>query len=123
MRRSIYVLEQPASSLMPAHPRVRAARVSSVWTWMGCFGHRSQKPTCLFSNEDTVIYRMKRTMTQEIRDACSSEGVTSKGEDFMGLGAPVYGGKDLKVTQEYTREYTDAIAQRYLIWRKEWISE
>lgn len=53
-----WIIEQPVSSLLWRHPRVRLAmrglRVFKHFLWMGHFGGKSPKPTHLLSNKGWV---------------------------------------------------------------------
>ena len=109
-----WILEQPSSSLMPYHPRMQHAAIMarhSVFTWMGCFGAATRKATKLFDNPGWLPL-LKRTMTKEVADRCSSEGVVSctTGTDgqkkFKGLSG-------LKETQVYPHGYADELARQY----------
>jgi hypothetical protein len=112
-RRGLFILEQPGSSMMPRHPRIKSARLDEVFTWMGCFGHVSKKPTVLLSNESLALARLSRKMTPEIEALCCSDGNFTKDED-----GSVTGGASLKATQAYTDEYGEAVVEAWQRWKK-----
>ena len=112
-----FILEQPSSSMMNRHPKVAARNFHSIHTWMACFGAPTAKPSRLYSDTPLVADKMKRSMTASIKQRCSSAGVTTvkKGEGV--LQNQVMGGKKLKETQCYTREYAEAVTEAWLGWR------
>lgn len=112
-RRGLFILEQPGSSMMPRHPRIKSARLDEVFTWMGCFGHVSKKTTVLLSNESLALARLSRKMTPEIEALCCSDGNFTKDED-----GSVTGGASLKATQAYTDEYGEAVVEAWQRWKK-----
>ena len=102
-----WLLEQPLSSLMIFHPRLQdIVKNTSVWQVsfnMSQFGSASQKPTKLYSNAEWVA---------DIANAEPhlDEPVLERPETFVryfdARGNPkVKGGRDLKLTQEYTRMF------------------
>ena len=112
-----FVLEQPSSSMMANHPKVAQRGLHSIHTWMACFGAPTAKPSRLYSNEPIVIDKMKRSMTKSIKENCSSKGVTTVKKGVGVLSNQVTGGKLLKETQCYTREYAEALTESYMSWR------
>ena len=116
-KRVAFVLEQPSSSMMANHPKVAERGLHSIHTWMACFGAPTAKPSRLYSNEPIVIDKMKRSMTKSIRENCSSKGVTTVKKGVGVLSNQVTGGKLLKETQCYTREYAEALTESYMSWR------
>jgi len=68
----VFILEQPANSLMEHHPKFRwlldlarrgVLRTASCRTWMGMFGGCTPKPTLLYSNA-TWLDKLKRTFNR-----------------------------------------------------------
>ena len=79
-----WVLEQPLTSLMKEHPRMKAIRrmsdarliksVTEVHTWMGSFGGFSPKPTMLLGSP-SWLGQLKRKLT---RDTFSADARTAE---------------------------------------------
>ena len=118
MRESLYLLEQPSSSMMFDHPRVseRRALGGTTRTWMGCFGAPTAKPTKLGSNDFMLVARLHRRMTTAVRSLLNSDGVTTVEEDVFGH-KHVTGGPALKGTQEYTPQFAAAVVRSWQQWR------
>ena len=78
VRNVMYILEQPASSLMIMHPRlvyiVDIFGGYTVNTYMGAFGAPTLKPTKLLSNQKWVA-ELKRTADKELRHVCKGDTV------------------------------------------------
>lgn len=100
----VWVLEQPSSSLMDAHPKfdwllrlgkASVLRVCKVKTWMGMFGGGTPKPTTLWGNPLWLEGLQRKYCKSEIVAEVSA---TEKYEDSSGK-TRVKGTKDLKSTQ------------------------
>ena len=63
-----YLLENPLSSILALHPRIRAVLqyrpCHRICTWLGMYGARTPKPINLWS-DDPFVNKLKRTV-----DAC-----------------------------------------------------
>ena len=119
MRRCLYILEQPSSSVMWAHPRLIAwPRLMSTHTWMGCFMAPTCKPTRLWSTAPCVLQKLTRQMDAQTRKRCSSDEVVSINYNAHTVhGMTVTGGSRLKETQEYTPQYAKAVVDAYFDWK------
>ena len=115
MKESVYVLEQPQSSLMFNHPRV-VNNVRITNTWMGCFNAPTAKPTKLGSNIWEVVARLHRVMNGTLRSSLSSDGVTTSEHDIYGRSRRVTGGPKLKGTQAYTPQFAAAVVRSWRQW-------
>ena len=103
--------------MMAQHPKVAHCSLHSIHTWMACFGAPTVKPSRLYSNESIVIDKMNRSMSNNIGAQRSSKGVTMVKKGAGVLSNQVTGGKCLKETQCYTREYAETLTESYMSWR------
>ena len=111
-----WALEQPLKSLMEYHPAMAWLAGSVPWfevsTVMGAFGAPSLKPSRLYSNASWILglHREKpRNFVPANTDLVSYEQVGSKRR--------VSGSKGLKVTQEYTPAFGDAVIECFVTFR------
>ena len=118
MRQVVILLEQPATSLMFAHPRlayVIHGHMHVVWTWMGAFGASTPKATKLASTHYEVVHPLRRKMTRTVRDRLNTTSYVR--HDGSGARKTYGKRKQLKESQAYTPQYADAVAQSYRQWR------
>ena len=112
----MFILEQPASSLMCLHPRMLQVKAAcgAAWrhthTWLGMFGAKTQKPTRLWSSSPAVHLLHKKLDTKRSWD---SSKVAIKE-----LDGSISGGPELKATQAYPVGYGQAVSQAFLAHRK-----
>ena len=62
-----WILEQPASSVMSVHPKMRIVYESMGCTWMGLFGAPTPKPTVLRSSHP-FVFKLSRKMAKVDRE-------------------------------------------------------
>ena len=116
VKRVVYILEQPLSSLMHAHPRlqyiINLFGAYTTTTYMGAFGAPTLKPSKLLSNRKWVD-KLKRTADKELRQAC--QGNTVRHLEANGRSdRRVTGNKDeLKATQVYPWEYARCVLHEH----------
>ena len=102
-----FVLEQPATSIMYLHPRMKqvAAWFGDQWTeirtHMGAFGAPTPKPTALYSG-NSWVKKLQRTLTSEQIKSMDPDVEMSVRDEMTGQ---VTGGKDLKSSQAYPVNY------------------
>ena len=110
----LWVLEQPASSLMALHPRMQHVRRcirhwTSVMTYMGYFGAPSLKLTRLLSDHPLICrLHRKRPRTFE-----ASHALVLQYKDNHGTRR-VAGNHALKGPQAYPPGYGDAFAETFM---------
>ena len=127
-KKATWVIEQPGSSLMWQHPRVRQVRdlieklADPMFTYcniemtMGAYGAPTVKPSQLHACANWVK-GLERHLSDEERArirASSTEEVVTKDP----VTGAVTGGSDLKGTQEYPRDYGSAVAEQWLQWQQ-----
>ena len=111
---SMWIVEQPAGSLMIHHPRwvwfLRRRKVFRVFLHMADFGGGSAKPTWIYSNRPDIDGLLKyRThagawdLREELVTKCYAEDGTPK----------ITGAKGLKESQHYPRGFGEACASFY----------
>ena len=116
---SVFILEQPSSSLMALHPRIKAfgaalqnvsQRIHHCHLWMGMLGAPTPKATRLFSNTRQIA-RLHNTLDRSLFPAKSDTCIID--EDKKALGLPcTTGNKDkLHDTQEYPEQYGEEVLQ------------
>ena len=111
----LWILEQPATSLMALHPRmlwlkeVCGATWRHTFTWMGQYGAGSPKPTRLWGNSPSIYLLSKKL---DKNRTWNNANVTERKPDGSVNGLP-----GLKETQEYPPKYGDAVANVFLAWR------
>ena len=105
------LIEQPGTSMMRAFPCFSLfvnATMSTVFTWMGCFGHRLPKPSRLWSNLPTLS-RLCRKWTPATRAAHRRAFPATKRrawtEDTWVRGVPI----ELAKTAAYTPRFARAV--------------
>ncbi len=116
-----WILEQPASSLMVHHPRMRQIKEFSkvesgaglsefheVKTSMGAFGAATRKPSKLYSSEKWIA-KLERSIPAGFRPDPQLQ--TSTVDAFGG----VTGGRDLQATQAYPDRYGQELLR---VWRR-----
>ena len=114
-----WILEQPASSLMAQHPRMRMLKELNAHsgtaglsefhetnTNMGAFGAATKKPTKLYSSEKWVA-QLSRSLPAGYKPDPKVQTVTI-------ANGKVSGGKDLKDTQAYPDGYGQELLR---VWR------
>ena len=114
-RGCVWLLEQPATSIMPRHPYLawvirNTSRIFTVTTSMGAFGAPTRKPTILRGNR-WWIERLRRTaprLPQSTTTTRNTNPVTGRLE--------VTGTKDLKATQVYPPGYGEALVNEWEQW-------
>jgi hypothetical protein len=114
-RGCVWLLEQPATSLMPHHPYLawvirNTSRIFTVNTSMGGFWAPMRKPTILRGNR-WWIERLRRTaprLPQSTTTTRNVNPVTGRLE--------VSGTKDLKGTQVYPPGYGEALVNEWEYW-------
>ena len=78
-----YLLENPLSSILALHPRIRAVLqhrpCHRICTWLGMYGARTPKPINLWS-DDPFVNKLKRTV-----DACVLKHSTVHSGNLEGL--------------------------------------
>ena len=113
----IWILEQPARSLMEEHPRFQlvltAFPVYKLHVWMSDFNAPTAKPSWLYSNSPYIA----ELLNFRVRDSkgyvrCQKKCVVKKKRRADG-SMSVSGGPDLKATQAYTREFGQAVSMWY----------
>jgi hypothetical protein len=110
-----WVVEQPGSSLLHAHPRFemlcRMITVYEVRFQMGHYGSASQKPTILYSNSETLLQGMKNGA------APRGQPLVKKYVDKSGIKR-VIGNTQLKWSQTYPKRFGSKMAQNYKIYQE-----
>ena len=106
---SYLILEQPGTSLMLHHPRVKAIKdilgndLMSVHTWMGMFGAKTNKSTKLSSNHPSV-----QSLHRKMIGGLQFEGKTATMDEF----GKVTGNRDeLHDSQAYPDPYGTAVVE------------
>jgi hypothetical protein len=109
-----FILEQPGTSLMFEHPRIRQLQeladagglrpIRSIWTWMGAFGAPTPKPTKLFG---TPIWMMALKRTIRRKDFAKRTDLVTYTEDVTGK-VSYSGSTGLKSSQAYPKGYGTA---------------
>ena len=115
-RGCVWLLEQPATSLMPHHPylawmlcRMRGM-IFSVTTSMGAFGAATRKPTILRGNR-WWIERLRRTAPRLPESTTTTRTINPVTGRLRVTGAP-----DLKATQVYPPGYGEALVDEWENW-------
>ena len=109
-----WVLEQPMSSLMIYHPRLqemlREGPVFMTTFSMGAHGAPTRKPTKLYSNRPWVADLQKKVPanTKFAKLDIVRHGVNDRGQKT------VTGGKQLKATQAYPRNFGKAVSNCFI---------
>ena len=117
-KRNLYLLEQPLSSLMRYHDRMREAPFDKLWyltTYMGAFAAPSAKPTRLFSTEMELLIPLQKKLTRDQMNALENEHLVHIFVEDCKVkvtGKTQEGG--LKSSQEYTPEYAKAVVDSYV---------
>ncbi|CAK9003302.1 unnamed protein product [Durusdinium trenchii] len=120
--RLMWVIEQPSSSLLEAHPLFAwlCSKISvyKVFIWMGAYGGDSPKPTVLYSNYQ-FIYKLYCPLPKgKVFEAeMSNKYVDSSGQ------LRVSGGSDLKMSQHYPERFGIAVFELYMDHRKQIMKE
>ena len=114
-RHGVFILEQPATSLMIHHPRLEALKLDlrrrQAWhetrMFMGAWGAPTVKPSVLYANVPLSILKKPLSAVDmlRIREESGEHKVTKR--DAAGT---VSGAEGLKATQEYSVEYGEAAA-------------
>ena len=98
-----FILEQPATSIMYLHPRMKQVAEwhgenwTEIRTHMGAFGAPTPKPTALYSSHK-YVKMLQRTLTPEQTALLDPDVEMSVRDEMTGK---VTGGKDLKSSQAY----------------------
>lgn len=99
---------------MASHDRFKIKAIQDclhqTFTWMGCYGAPTRKPTRLWSSEKWVT-NLARTMKKDIAATKDSTEVVTVVVDMA--GGKITGGSGLKATQEYPEAYGHAVAYEY----------
>ena len=116
-----WVLEQPATSLMFQHPRLKQAKAilatindprfsfTAVDMCMGAFGSNSNKPSALVASSPWIRgLDVPLSAEDKLRIAENTEEIVVRDDN-----GGITGGKDLKGTQEYPRGYGEAVAKEW----------
>ena len=113
----IFIIEQPASSLMLRHPAMillkhfcspnNGSRFRQTSTFLGMFGASTQKQIKLFSN-----WSKTSRLQRKFKNVCQfdSEGVTRSYVDASGK-RKCCGGKRLKETQAYPDAFGEVVGR------------
>ena len=125
-----WLLEQPASSVMSVHPKMRILYDSMGWftcrTWMGLFGAPTPKPTVLKSSHQ-FVFKLVRKMTKEHRERfaqlkaeaeAAGEGMVRELEPDVDGKRRFCGTANLKKSQEYPVGYAEAVFEAFQEWRE-----
>ena len=113
-----FIVEQPATSVMPHHPKFAhmlalsrdgVLPLSQVFTWFGMFGGTSPKPTKLWGTP-TWLSQLARKLDRNIAWSVT----TANRYTDAGGTRRVTGTSDLKGTQAYPDGYGEAVAA---LWR------
>ena len=126
-KQSTWIIEQPGTSLMWEHPRLKQLRrwmdshadptnykYSTVTTSMGAFGAATVKPSALHGSSPWVL-DLGRSLTTQQREAIRAESTEEVSIKDSETGA-VTGGDDLKGTQEYPPGYGVAVSDAWEKW-------
>ena len=120
-KRSLFMLEQPSSSLMREHEDLQREPFESMLnfnSWMGAFGGESMKRTDLTISDFATGRAMQRSMSYKTWQAKHGNSKTTRTE-YVGGKKKVYGvPRRLKKTQAYPSAYGDAVAMNYIEWKK-----
>ena len=114
-KQGVFILEQPATSLMIKHPRLAALKLdlSRRLSWhetrmhMGAWGAPTMKPSVLYGNVPVSILKRPLSAADKLRikERSSEHKVTE-----IDAWGRVAGSEGLKATQEYPLEYGEAAA-------------
>lgn len=122
-----WLLEQPSSSLMSQHSRLRmlqrlggagarpfeAAQWGDIFTWLGAFGGEISKPTRLYGNGGVrFLAALRRDRPPLGTFQAQAAGVYRV--DVTGGKKSVSGGPRLKATQEYPKEFGRQVCLAFL---------
>jgi hypothetical protein len=115
-----FILEQPGTSLMFEHPRIRQLQaladagglrpIRSIWTWMGAFGAPTPKPTKLLGTP-TWMLALRRTIRRT--DFVKRTDMVTYAEDATGK-VSYSGSTGLKSSQAYPKGYGTATSKLLL---------
>ena len=112
----VWVVEQPANSIMNFHPVFHMIRhlcaTFTCFTWMGAFGGVSPKPTRLWSNCESLLASLVRPLPKKQWHPEDPNYVCKKYVDRNGKKR-VAGGRGLKSTQAYPDEFGQELAQAF----------
>ena len=110
VQRVIYILEQPASSLLYYYKRVlqlqAKVRLHNCSTWLGAFGADSMKHVHLLSNH-SMVRKLHRHLFRKSFIRKNAHVV------IPALNGGVTGGPQLKATQEYPVGYANALLEAF----------
>ena len=113
LHNAIFMAEQPASTLLPFHPRwqmlLKEFQLFEVNLWMQPYGGTSPKRTWLCSNKECI-----QELCLPLDPSIQTTVVTSETKISPISGkTSVTGTKDLKSTQAYPSQFGKAVARTY----------
>ena len=119
-RRVAFVLEQPSSSLMFKHSRLRQRPFCDFFeysTWMHSFGAPTPKRTILLADQPLIGANLSRTIRRSSFIGSGTATTTTKHACATHQKARVYGARSLKSTQEYPIGYGRAVVRAFRKWQ------
>jgi len=115
VRGGLFVIEQPASSLMHRHPRFQylmsILSVFKAFVYMGSFGAPSEKPTHLYAN-DRCIHELEGR-PRPARERMSHRGLVIKRYKNRHGQPCITGGPKLKSSQAYPKGFGEAMVKMW----------
>ena len=111
------VVEQPLSSLLGEHTRVKKLHFQHVSTWMGLFGAETPKPTRLYSRYIGALLPLKRRMS-----ASAKRGFAKLTYTYTNIHNEIKTQslkRNMKRSQEYPKDYAKSAVKSYMTWRNQ----